>query len=156
MFRTPSTLISSTVHSGGLDVTLRNVLILLAFQLGGEFLHRVLHVPLSGPLLGMVLLFGALVVWGGPSDDFQTTTRPLLSNLALLFVPAGVGVIMHLELIQQHWVPILAATLGGAVASILASAWTMLLVERLSLHLGRKNVEVVSDPPQRSRLGHSI
>lgn len=131
-------------------MTLRNVLILLVFQLGGEFLHRVLHVPLSGPLLGMVLLFGALVVWGGPSEDFQKTTRPLLSNLALLFVPAGVGVVIHLDLIQQHWVPILAATVGGALASILAGAWTMLLVERLSLHLGRTNVRVVSDPPQRS------
>jgi holin-like protein len=132
-------------------MALRNILVLLGFQLGGEFLHRVLHVPLSGPLLGMVLLFTALVAWGGPSEEFQTTARPLLSNLALLFVPAGVGVIMHLELIQQHWLPILAATVGGAVASILAGAWTMLLVERLSLRAGRRNVEVVSDPPQRGR-----
>jgi holin-like protein len=124
--------------------------LLLVFLLGGEFLHRVLRVPLSGPLLGMVLLFGALVVWGGPSEDFQKTTRSLLANLALLFVPAGVGVIIHLDLIQQHWVPILAATVGGALASILAGPWTMLLVERLSLHPGRKNVRVVSDPPQPS------
>ena len=127
-------------------MTLRNILILLGFQFAGEFLHRVLHVPLSGPLLGMVLLFAALIAWGGPPEDFQTTTRPLLANLALLFVPAGVGVILHLDLIQQHWVPILAATVGGAVASVLVGAWTMLLVERLLSRQVERRKEVISNP----------
>ncbi|GJD97710.1 CidA/LrgA family protein [Methylobacterium iners] len=112
-------------------MTLGSILLLLAFQVAGEFLHRVVHVPLSGPLLGMALLFLALVLWRGPSAHLQSTTRPLLANLALLFVPAGVGIIGHLDLLQRHWLPILVATTGGAAASLLATAGTMLLVERL-------------------------
>ena len=114
-------------------MTLGSILLLLAFQLAGEFLHRIMHVPLSGPLLGMALLLLALVLRGGPSPNLQATTRPLLASLALLFVPAGVGVVGHLDLLAQHWLPILAATLGGAAASLLATAGTMLLVEWLIL-----------------------
>jgi holin-like protein len=120
-------------------MTLGNILLLLAFQIAGEFLHRVMHVPLSGPLLGMALLLLALILWGGPSPGLQGTTRPLLASLALLFVPAGVGVIGHLDLLAQHWLPILAATLGGVVASLLATAGTMRLVERLTRSHGEGN-----------------
>ena len=110
-----------------------NILLLLVFQLAGEFLHRVMLVPLSGPLLGMTLLFVALVASGGPSSALQATARPLLACLALLFVPAGVGVIAHLDLLAAFWLPIVATTLGGAVVSLLATAGTFLLVERLML-----------------------
>ena len=108
-----------------------NILLLLAFQAVGEFLHRVLLVPLSGPLLGMTLLFMVLVAAGGPSAGLQATTRPLLACLALLFVPAGVGVVAHLDLLAAFWLPILAATIGGAIVSLLVTAGTFLLVERL-------------------------
>jgi holin-like protein len=120
-------------------MTLGNILLLLAFQIAGEFLHRVMHVPLSEPLLGMALLLLALILWGGPSPGLQGTTRPLLASLALLFVPAGVGVIGYLDLLAQHWLPILAATLGGVVASLLATAGTMRLVERLTRSHGEGN-----------------
>lgn len=116
-------------------MTLGSILLLLTFQLAGEFLHRIMHVPLSGPLLGMALLLLALLLNGGPSLDLQATARPLLANLSLLFVPAGVGVVAHLDLLAQHWLPILVATVGGAVASLLATASTMLLVQRLTLRL---------------------
>lgn len=112
-------------------MSLGNILLLLAFLMFGEYLHRVLLVPLSGPLLGMALLFLALILWGGPSDGLQATTRPLLAILALLFVPAGVGVVAHLELLTLYWLPILAATVGGAVVSLLVTAGTMLFVERM-------------------------
>ena len=119
-------------------MTPANILLLLAFQLLGEILHRVMLVPLSGPLLGMVLLFLALVASGGPSPGLQATTRPLLACLALLFVPAGVGLISHLDLLKAFWLPIVVATLGGALASMLATAGTLLLVERLAARFSRK------------------
>lgn len=112
-------------------MNLTNILLLLTFLLLGEIVHRVMLVPLSGPLLGMCFLLFALIVWRGPSDGLQATARPLLASLALLFVPAGVGVVAHLDLIAQYWLPILAATIGGAVVSLLVTAGTMLLVERL-------------------------
>lgn len=112
-------------------MNLTNILVLLTFLLLGDFVHRVMLVPLSGPLLGMCFLLFALILRGGPSDGLQATARPLLASLALLFVPAGVGVVAHLDLLTLYWLPILVATIGGAVVSLLVTAGTMLLVERL-------------------------
>ncbi len=118
-------------------MNLNTLLALLGFQLAGELLHRVMHLPLSGPLIGMTLLFGFLVARGGPSAELQSTARSLLACLALLFVPAGVGVVTHLDLISAYWLPILVATIGGAVASLAAAGATLLLAERLATRLAR-------------------
>lgn len=126
-------------------MNLGNILLLLAFQLMGEFFHRIMLVPLSGPLLGMAFLFLALVLCGGPSADLQATTRPLLASLALLFVPAGVGVAAHLDLLQQYWLAILVATVGGAVVSLLAAAGTMLIVQRLMSDRLSRELEGMKD-----------
>src|SRR5918997_1566623 len=101
----------------------------------------------------MVILLVGLVAWGGPPESFQTTTRPLLANLALLFVPAGVGVITHLELLQSYWLAILIATVGGAVASILAGAWTMLLLERIMRERLPVEHQVLSETPTLAQTG---
>jgi holin-like protein len=113
-------------------MNLNDLVALLGFQLAGELLHRVAHLPLSGPLIGMTLLFLFLLARGGPSPGLQGTARALLAYLALLFVPAGVGVITHLHLIAAYWLPILVATIGGAAAALLAGAATMRLAERLA------------------------
>lgn len=114
---------------------IRNFLILLAFLFAGEIIHRVLRVPLSGPLIGMVLLLLAML-FRKPDESFQATTRPLLASLALLFVPAGVGMVNHVDLLQRYWLPVLVATVVGAIASLLVTAWTMQLIERIQQSAG--------------------
>lgn len=112
-------------------MNLNSLVALLGFQLAGELLHRLGHLPLSGPLLGMTLLFAWLVARGGPSTGMETTARSILASLALLFVPAGVGVIAHVDLIAAYWLPILVATFVGAAASLCAAAITFRLAQRL-------------------------
>ena len=132
-------------------MNVEGMLLLLAFQLIGEFLHRVMMIPLSGPLLGMTMFFLALWFSGGPSTSLQDTSRPLLASLALLFVPPGVGVIAHLDLLGRFWLPILVATIGGAIVSLLVTAATMLLVERLlARRVDRPTVERVDAIPAQA------
>lgn len=106
--------------------------LLFSCWFAGEFLHRALGVPLSGPLIGMALMFVVLCLRGGPSAEFASVARGILSNLALLFVPAGVGVVAYGALLAEHWMPIMVATVAGAVLSIAGSALSMLAVERLT------------------------
>jgi holin-like protein len=37
-------------------------------------------------------------------------TEQLLTHMALLFVPAGVGVMLYFDLLAREWLPILVAT----------------------------------------------
>ncbi|NBU79734.1 MAG: CidA/LrgA family protein, partial [Sphingomonadaceae bacterium] len=61
--------------------------------------------------------------------SLQQTATALLQNLSLLFVPAGTGVMLYLQLIADEWLPITAAlivsTFGGmAVTAVILKALT--------------------------------
>ncbi len=96
---------------------------LLIFQSLGEVLSRLLHVHLPGPVIGMLLLLVALrsvrvrVPVGAAAEV-------LLGHFSLLFVPVGVGVITHLDLLAQYGsrlvlVLVLSTWLGLAVTAML-------------------------------------
>jgi putative effector of murein hydrolase LrgA (UPF0299 family) len=79
---------------------------LLTFQCLGELLARSVALPFPGPVVGMLMLLGALR-WSRVRDDVQAVAEFLLSHLSLLFVPVGVGVTTHLGLLGQHGVKLL-------------------------------------------------
>ena len=95
---------------------------LLLCQLAGEILVRTLHLPVPGPVLGMVLLFAALVLRGREAPAaLGATADALLGNLGLLFVPAGVGVVLYLPLLARDWAPISLAVVAGTLLAIAAT-----------------------------------
>ena len=107
---------------------------LLLCQLIGEVLVRALHLPVPGPVLGMVLLFAALVLRRQPAPaELGATADALLGNLGLLFVPAGVGVVLYLPLLARDWAPISLAVVAG---TLLAIAATGRLAQALLRRLG--------------------
>jgi holin-like protein len=103
---------------------LKGLALLLLCQSAGEALARLTHAPLPGPVLGLLILWALLNV--------EAVRRPagaaaevLLAHLSLLFVPVGVGVIVHLDLIARHGVRM-------AVVVVL-STWVGLAVTALVL-----------------------
>jgi putative effector of murein hydrolase LrgA (UPF0299 family) len=110
---------------------LNGITILLAYQLVGEVSARLLQLPVPGPVVGMVLLFITLLLRGGLEKTLDTASSALLSHLSLLFVPAGVGVIVHFHRIGHEWLPITVALLLSTVITLAATALIMLGVSRL-------------------------
>ena len=97
---------------------------LLVCQSVGEVLARLAHLPLPGPVLGMLLLAG-LLAWPRVRAPVQVAAEGLLAHLSLLFVPVGVGVMTHLALLSQY---------GGRIAlSLVLSTWIGLAVTALVL-----------------------
>lgn len=87
--------------------------LLIGLQLIGEVTVRMTGLPLPGPVLGMALLFGWLQWRSGPPPEWLSRTASgLLENLGLLFVPAGVGIMLHLELLSREWAAVVAGVLG--------------------------------------------
>ena len=95
---------------------------LLIFQLAGEVIVRGLALPVPGPVLGMLLLFSALILRGGPGKELQTTGSTLLQHLSLLFVPAGAGVMVHLHRIADEWLPIAVALVASTLIGLAVTA----------------------------------
>lgn len=109
---------------------LYSLTILLLCQLAGEVLVRLLHLPVPGPVCGMVILFAGLCLIGRIPDPLARTTDGLLSNISLLFVPAGVGIMLHFELIATDWLAIMVGIAVSTAASLLLTALPMHLLRR--------------------------
>jgi holin-like protein len=104
---------------------LEAVATLLVFQAVGEVLSYGLRLPVPGPVLGMALLLGLLLIRPSTIGRLRPTSLELLKHLSLLFVPAGVGVMLHVARISKEWLPIVVALL---VSTALAIAVTALVV----------------------------
>lgn len=107
------------------------ITLLLVCQLAGEVIARLAGLPLPGPVIGMALLFAGLLIKGEMPARLQATVQGLLDHLSLLFVPAGVGVMLHLSLIRDELLPVVAAILGSTVVTIAATALVMRAMARL-------------------------
>jgi holin-like protein len=102
--------------------------VLLVYQLIGEILVVALRLPVPGPVVGMALLFVSLIVRGRVAEDLGNTANGLLRHLSLLFVPAGVGVMAHLNRLASEWLPIAASL---ALSTLLTIAVTALVMRAL-------------------------
>jgi len=103
---------------------------LLIFQLAGEVVARGLALPVPGPVLGMVFLFVALLLRGGPPAPLQTTGQNLLQHLSLLFVPAGTGIMVHLHRVASEWLPLALSLVISTAATLIVTALVMKLCMR--------------------------
>lgn len=106
----------------------RGLTFLLLFQLCGEFVSRLLDLPIPGNVMGMGLLLIALSTKMIDIKWLEDAADLLLSNMALFFVPAGVGVMVYADLIAAEWLPITVATV---VSTFIVMAVTGVLAQKL-------------------------
>lgn len=100
--------------------------LLIACQLIGELLRTALHLPLPGPVIGMVLLTGLLVRRGvAPEAPLGRVADGLIGTMGLLFVPAGVGIIAQFGLLRQDWLPILAGLVVSTISGLVVTGLVM-------------------------------
>ena len=101
------------------------LIIILLCQLIGEIIVVGSGVPVPGPVIGMTLLFVGLLLAKGASPSLETLSDNLLAHLSLLFVPAGVGVMMHFELLGREFLPVAMALVLSTLATLLVTGWIM-------------------------------
>ena len=108
---------------------------LLVFQLLGELSTRLMNVSIPGPVAGLFYLLVFLLIYKKlkkeTPDSLEQSSLILLNHLSLLFIPAGVGVMVHFQRIQEEWIPIIIALLLGVLISITTTALSMKYIMRL-------------------------
>ncbi len=106
--------------------------LILACQLAGELAVGAAGVPFPGPVAGMLLLFAFLLARGEIPENLGKVAGALLNHLSLLFVPAGVGVMVHFELLGGDALPL---SIALVVSTVLTIAVTALVMQRLNRRL---------------------
>jgi holin-like protein len=129
--------------------------ILLFCQLVGEVAARALGLPIPGPVLGLALLVAGLGVWSRlrQIDDTRIASSAvarvadaLLGVLALLFVPAGVGLVQHAELLRTYGVALGVALVGSTLLTLIATVGVFLAVKWLTGNREQETRETGSGP----------
>mgnify|MGYP005666770787 FL=1 len=104
---------------------------ILALQLTGEALQKYFNLTIPGPVIGLMLMLLALMMTNLKIFNIATplriniinTSEKLLSYLSLLFVPIGVGVIMHLQLLEMQLLRILVVILAGTMSTMVFTSF---------------------------------
>lgn len=106
------------------------LLILLALFLAGDWIARTARLPLPGSVVGMLILAALLRLRWISVRFVQPAAELLIRHMTLLFVPAGVGLMVYGDVLAREWVPIVVASAVGTVAVLMAVAWLQQRQER--------------------------
>ena len=108
---------------------LKAAFLILLLQLIGEILQKYFALNIPGPVIGLLLLLGLLLLHNPKyklldnlHHQIIQTSESLLGYLSLLFVPIGVGVVMHLKLVEGQLLGALAVIVFGTLATMMFTA----------------------------------
>ncbi|ALK97399.1 murein hydrolase transporter LrgA [Massilia sp. WF1] len=96
--------------------------VLLVFQCLGEGLVFLFGWPVPGPVTGMLLLLAALLAVPRLQEVVEVGATQLLRHLSLLFVPAGVGIVVAASSGAGQWVAIVASVVVSTLATMAVTA----------------------------------
>jgi putative effector of murein hydrolase LrgA (UPF0299 family) len=114
--------------------------LILLCQLLGEIVVRGMGAPIPGPVVGLIVLLLLLqgrdrigLLRRGPLGDggVERAAGGMLAHLSLLFVPAGVGVVQHLDLVSSHGVAIFVILALSAVVTLVVTSVTFIVTSKL-------------------------
>ena len=115
---------------------LQSIFAIFLFQLVGEMVQKYFALTVPGPVIGLLLLLLALLAsdrLGNATvakykQNLTATAETLLAHLPLLFVPIGVGVVMHISALESQLLAVLAVIFIGTMLTVGFSA---VLMEKL-------------------------
>lgn len=125
---------------------LRSIFVIFFFQLLGEFLKKFFEMRIPGPVLGLILLLVTLIFLKkfkktaivNLKADVINTSNYILSYLSLLFVPIGVGVVMHLSYLENNLFRVLIIVFISTILTIGGTAFLMEKINRKLIKNDRK------------------
>lgn len=85
----------------------------------GELLALIPGIEIPGSILGMLLLTLLLERGVVNPDTIKPVCRFLISNMAFFFIPPGVALMRHFDLIAAEWLPITVATIVSILIVLL-------------------------------------
>lgn len=110
---------------------LRGLTVLVVFQLQGTLLSSLLLPQLPGAILGMLLLLGYLLLRKGVSAPLNEAASSLLRYLPLMLVPPATAVMLHVEVLTEHfWAIAVAMSLSIAISMVFCGWLMQWLIER--------------------------
>lgn len=88
------------------------------FSLLGIGISNLLPITIPGSVIGMVLLFLALHFKWLEIEKVEQVGDWLVNNMAILFVPAGVGLMLNFDLLSSIWLELILIVVFSTIFMI--------------------------------------
>ena len=85
---------------------LMGVIVLIGFQLAGEWLASYFSLPLPGSVCGLFLLLVFLLIKGGVGPSLLNASNKFFTFLPMLLIPVTVGIYTWLPYLSSSWLEI--------------------------------------------------
>lgn len=124
---------------------LRELLIILLFTFLGKSLQVIFHLPIPGSVLGMIFLLAALASGLVKEKQVALVGDYLLEILSIFFLPAGVGLMLHFDLVKGSLLKLMVILLVTFVVSLFVvgrlSQWLKMKKEVAKVNITKEDVE---------------
>ncbi|MNZ82603.1 Holin-like protein CidA [compost metagenome] len=91
---------------------MRGLAILLAFTLLGNAIQKLLSLPLSGNVIGLILLVVCLFAKWVRLEWIEEAAQFLLKHMMLFFTPVIVGTMVFFGVLGAEWLTVTVALIG--------------------------------------------
>jgi len=116
---------------------LKSIFIIFLFQLIGESTQKYFELTVPGPVIGLILLLISFILLKNNKNLFVNKVKNEISStaihisnyLSLLFVPIGVGVVMHLSYLEKNYIEVLGVIFFSTILTI---GFTALVMEAIN------------------------
>lgn len=105
----------------------------------GEGLAVFMPIPIPASVLSMGILFLAFCMKWIKVRSIEQISDFLLKNMAFFFIPAGVSIIEHFEILKQSLVPFILICLISTLLTFAVTAYTIQGVISLQSRKEKKN-----------------
>lgn len=117
---------------------LYQIAIIFAICLAGEAVSAALPFSFPAAIISLVIMLVLLFTKVLKLEHIRQKSDFLLSNMAFFFIPAGISVMEHFDLIRNIWWQFAIIVVLSTVAVFAVTAGTVTLVTRLEARLRRK------------------
>lgn len=110
---------------------IRQACVIFGITMIGEFLNYALPLPIPGGVYGLFLMLIALCTGVIKLSDVEETANFLLDTMSIMFVPATVGLIEHVDLLKAVIIPFsIIVVISTVIVMAVTAKVTQLLIHK--------------------------
>ena len=124
---------------------LKSLFIIFFYQLLGEAIQKIFEINIPGPVIGLILLLLSFIFFSKKLTqskkmikEISVTSNQIINYLSLLFVPIGVGVVMHVNYLGDNLFKIFSIIIIATLATLVFTAFVMEKIINLEKKNGKR------------------
>ena len=124
---------------------IKSLFIIFFFQLLGEAIQKIFEINIPGPVIGLILLLLSFIFFSKKLTqskkiikEISVISNQIINYLSLLFVPIGVGVVMHIDYLGDNLFKIFSIIIIGTLVTLVFTAFVMEKIINLEMKNGKR------------------